>query len=796
MSGFTGGSSESTGWGNGEGDLKEVMDDLGLDSLPAVRSSSSYSHWSKPWSSGSKLEPTTDPKLYGGLDPQGSEPDWTDSWSAGNVSKHDLPFSVYGTSGLASKSKWEAAHTVSNWSAVKELVEVGLDTKPQEEEEPVAVEDNIFANSFYGGLDPLGSGPDWTDSWSAGNGSKHDLPFSVYRTSGFDGMSLGSESKWEAPPTVSSWSDVKELVEVGLETGPFIPSEAEREQEEEEPVAVEDNIFANSFFWDDKSLLVGGGLANLGNTCFLNSVLQCFMHIVPLIQSIEACDHPSPCEACNEGFCVLCALKELMNISLASKGSTIRPKKIVNNLSYFSSTFQRFQQGDAHEFLQCFLERLESCCNYPKLNGQVSPKHENVVKQTFGGHLISKLQCCNCGHRSDTYEPLVDLSLEIEDVDSLSLALDSFTKVERIEDPETKFTCEKCKVQVSIEKQLLLDEAPLVATFHLKRFKNDGSLVEKIAKHVTFPPELDLLPYVERNEKVIEESKYNLFAVVVHIGVSLSSGHYYCFVHASPSEWYKFDDSKVTRVQENVVMSQEAYILFYVKQGTPWFSEIIETQQLILDASISNSSPQPVLYSVDQIFNPYPKMETDRPCDVNETDNAADEASSNVDGPKDNGIDRSDGKENSNVVSALIHEGMNNSSDICSAEAEKTPPPSVLKEKNCKQEFRISKRFADLTTETPSISPSLEIYREDTADNAYSPPRALLRPADEVNHPEGEKLVKKKMPSTRGSALKGSHNESCMKKRRRRVEGSPTRERSSSTRRSSRLRSLTATSFR
>lgn len=112
-------------------------------------------------------------------------------------------------------------------------------------------------------------------------------------------------------------------------------------------------------------------------------------------------------------------------------------------------------------------------------------------------------------------------------------------------------------------------------------------------------------------------------------------------------------------------------------------------------------------------------METDRLCDVNKISNAADEASANLDGPKDNGIDRSDGKENSNVVSALTHEGVGNSSDICSAEAEKTPPPSVLKEKNSKHEFGISKRFGDLTTETPSRSPSLEIYREDTAGKIY-----------------------------------------------------------------------------
>lgn len=106
-----------------------------------------------------------------------------------------------------------------------------------------------------------------------------------------------------------------------------------------------------------------------------------------------------------------------------------------------------------------------------------------------------QLQCCNCGHCSDTYEPSIDLSLGIDDADSLYTALDSFTKVEKIEDPETKFTCEKCKEQVAVQKQLMLDQVPSVAAFHLKRFKNDGSVVGKIDKLVAFPPNLDLKPY-------------------------------------------------------------------------------------------------------------------------------------------------------------------------------------------------------------------------------------------------------------------------------------------------------------
>ena len=111
-----------------------------------------------------------------------------------------------------------------------------------------------------------------------------------------------------------------------------------------------------------------------------------------------------------------------------------------------------------------------------------------------------QLRCCNCGHISDTYEPLIDLSLEIEDVDTLPCALESFTKVEKIEDPEMKFTCDNCKEEVSVEKQLLLDQVPLVAAFHLKRFKTDGTYVEKIDKHVEFPLELDLLPYTKERE--------------------------------------------------------------------------------------------------------------------------------------------------------------------------------------------------------------------------------------------------------------------------------------------------------
>ncbi|XP_073150607.1 uncharacterized protein [Henckelia pumila] len=306
---------------------------------------------------------------------------------------------------------------------------------------------------------------------------------------------------------------------------------------------------------------IGAGLRNLGNTCFLNSVLQCLTYTEPLAAYLQSGKHQYSCRTA--GFCALCAIQKHVSRALQSTGRILEPKDLVSNLRCISRSFRNARQEDAHEYMVNLLESMHKCCLPFGVPSESHTAYEkSLVHKIFGGRLRSQVKCMQCSFCSNKFDPFLDLSLEIAKADSLHKALTHFTAKEFLDGGAKQYQCQECKQKVKALKQLTIHKAPHVLTIHLKRF---GSHIQgqKIDKKIYFSPTLDLKPFVTGPDD--EDLSYTLYGVLVHAGWSTHSGHYYCFVRTSSGMWYSLDDNQVVQVNERKVLEQKAYMLFYVR---------------------------------------------------------------------------------------------------------------------------------------------------------------------------------------------------------------------------------------
>ncbi|XP_072952800.1 ubiquitin carboxyl-terminal hydrolase 23-like isoform X1 [Typha angustifolia] len=339
---------------------------------------------------------------------------------------------------------------------------------------------------------------------------------------------------------------------------------------------------------------IGAGLANLGNTCFLNSVLQCLTYTEPFAAYLQSGKHKSSCHT--SGFCAMCALQNHVMVALQSTGKILSPFHLVKNLRCISRNFAKFEQEDAHEYMVQLLESMHKCC-LPSGVPIESPSayEKSLVHKIFGGHLRSQVKCMQCSYGSNKFDPFLDLSLEIVKADSLQKALKHFTEEEELDGGARQYECQHCKKKVRARKQLTIHKAPYVLTIHLKRF-SPYIPGQKIDRKVEFGPKLDLKPFV--SDSHIAALKYTLYGVIVHAGWNTHSGHYHCFVRTSSGMWHSLDDNKVSQVSEKTVLEQKAYMLFYVRDRTPTVKSSVNAvrkDNVAANASGNKMVSQPLL---------------------------------------------------------------------------------------------------------------------------------------------------------------------------------------------------------
>ncbi|KEG08737.1 ubiquitin hydrolase [Trypanosoma grayi] len=332
-----------------------------------------------------------------------------------------------------------------------------------------------------------------------------------------------------------------------------------------------------------KATIPRRGIRNLGNTCYLNAVLQLLFSIPHVRHEVlRACAgddfhtvEPGVCDLTGdatqrtqpqghteeEGLLASGLGELLAEMAFTRDGKGANAQSFASFLSLDTRT-----QQDAQEFFALLL-------------GWLHDKGCEAVERVFKGTLLYDRSCGSCGRPFKRAEPFFFLSLPVNS--SVEEALSTFLRHEEVEG----FMCEGCSATTTVLSRQYIRTLPDILVVHLNRFTFDMQTLQrqKLTETVSFPLEWDLTDQMkqwqQRDEantstnplSTSDEARYTLIGVVNHFGETALCGHYTFYGRTDEKGgWCHFDDAEVTKLQHRFQgtrgSSKDAYMLVYQRR--------------------------------------------------------------------------------------------------------------------------------------------------------------------------------------------------------------------------------------